>query len=129
MNILDNEIVLGDGHGDIVDIHLLEGIPPEKGNAHIAGDRNDRDGIHVGRRDTGNQIRGARSGRREAHADFPRSPGVAVSRMGSALFVGGQDMPDLLVPVQLIINIQDRSARIAENGIHALLLQTFNQNL
>ena len=35
----------------------------------------------------------------------------------------------ICMPVKLVVNIQNRSAGIPENGIHALLLQTFNQDL
>ena len=35
----------------------------------------------------------------------------------------------ICMPVKLVVNIQNRSAGIPENGIHALLLQAFNQDL
>ena len=49
--------------------------------------------------------------------------------MGSTLLVGGQDVVVFRMTVKLIIDIQNRSPRIAEHGVHALLLQALNNNL
>jgi hypothetical protein len=44
--------------------------------------------------------------------------------------MGGQHVTDLVtVFVKFIVDIQNRSARIAEHGINALFLQAFDENL
>ena len=130
IHILYDAVVLRNRDRDPGDIDLLKGILAQQGNAHIAGDRNQRHGIHVCRGNPGDKVGCTRAGGRKAYAHPSGCPRVSVRRMGSALFMGGQDMADLmLVAVQLIIHIQDRAARITENGIHSLFLQTLDQYL
>ena len=49
--------------------------------------------------------------------------------MAGSLLMGRQEMTDLTVSVQFVIDIQDRTARITEDGINSLLFQAFNQDL
>ena len=57
----------------------------------------------------------------------PQSQG---SGMGSALLMGRENVPELsLIVVQLIVNIQDGAAGIAEDGIHLLLQQALDEYL
>ena len=64
------------------------------------------------------------------YAGAAGSTRVAVGRMGSALFVGGDDVFDaVLIPVQLVVQIQHSAAGVAEQRIDALLHQHFTENL
>ena len=76
-------------------------------------------------------ISAARPGaRRETDPDPSRGARIAVCRVRRALHLTGQNMAYLaLMPVQRIVNIQNRISRITEHGINALLLQTFHYNL
>jgi hypothetical protein len=50
--------------------------------------------------------------------------------MGGTLLVGGEDMPDfVLIVIQLVIEVQDGTAGIAENGVHLLLQQALHDGL
>src|SRR5699024_9698494 len=96
---------------------------------YVGGDGHDRNRIHISRGDPCHKVRGSRTGSSEADAYFPGSPRVSVRRMGRALFMGSQDMIDLiLIFIQSVVHVQDGSARITEDGVHALFFQTFYNN-
>ena len=121
--------MLGDGHRHAGDIRLLKGIRAHQALRHVAGDEDDRRGIHVRRRNRRDQVRRAGAAGGDAHARLAAGARVAVRRMTGVLLVGGQYMPNPILPlVQLIVNRQNRAAGEAEHGSNALLNQTFNQN-
>ena len=120
--------VLGDGHGDAGDVHLLKGVAADQVAPDVAGDEDDGRRIHIGGGDARGQVGAAGAGGGKAHAHLARAAGITVSGMGRALFVGGQDVTDaVLIVVQLVIQIYDAAAGVAENGIHPLLQQAFHQ--
>ena len=122
-------VVLGDGHRHAGDIRLLKGIRAHQALRHVAGDEDDRRGIHVRRRNRRDQIRRAGAAGSDAHARLAAGARVAVRRVTGVLLVGGQHMPNPILPlVQLVVNRQNRAAGKAEHGSNALLNQTFNQN-
>ena len=62
--------------------------------------------------------------------DVAKHTPIAVGRVGRALLVGCEDVGDFVVViVERVVHVQDRSAGIAEHGIHALLEQTLEQDL
>ena len=129
-DILYNIPMLCDRHGYTCNIYLLEGILSKERKIYITGDCYHRYRIHVGRCNTGYKIGCTRSAGCQADTDLAGSPGIPVCRMGCALFMGGQNMSDLItVFIQSIIYIQDRTARITENSIYFLLLQAGNYDL
>ena len=130
LHVLDDKAVLGDGEGDPGDVDLLEGILPEQRQADVAGDRDERDRIHMSGGDAGDQVGRAGSAGSEADAHLSGGAGVPVRGVGSALFVAGQDMMDLvLMLVERVIDVQDRPARITEDSVDSLLLQAFDHDL
>ena len=80
---------LGDGHGDAGDVHLLEGVLAQQRLRHVAGDEDDRGGVHVGGGDAGGEICGTGAAGGKAHAHLSGGAGVAVGGVGRPLFVGG----------------------------------------
>ena len=130
LHIAHNEIVLGDRHGDAGDIDLLEGVSADEARADVAGDGDHRDGVHISRCDAGDEVGRARAARCEAHADLAGGTGIAVRRMSRALFMCRQNvMNAVAVFIKCVVDIEDRTARVAENGVNALLYERVNQNL
>ena len=124
------EIVLGDGHGDALDVGLLEGIPAQLGGGHVAGESHHGHAVHVGGGDAGDQIGGAGAAGGQHHAGAAGGSGVAVRRVAGALLVGGEDVTHTVrIAVQLIVQIQHGAAGIAEDGVHPLLHQHLHENL
>ena len=118
--------VFCDRHCNTCNVYLLETVFPEKRYSHVTRNRNDRNGVHICRCDTCHKVRGTRTAGRQTDAHLACSPRIAVCRMGCSLLMGCQNMPDLIAMfVQFIVHIEDRSARISEDGVHPLLFQAF----
>jgi hypothetical protein len=62
---------------------------------HLAGDRHQRDRVHVGVGDGGNEVGGPGAAGGHAHAHLAGGAGVALGGKGAALLVAGQDRADL----------------------------------
>ena len=121
---------LGDGHGNAGDVHLLEGVAADQVLGHVAGDEDHGGRVHIGRADAGGQVGRARAGGGQAHAHLAGGAGVTVCCVGSALLVGGQDVGDpISVLIQLIVDVQDGAAGIAEHEVDSLLQKAFHQDL
>ena len=125
---LHEVVVLRDRCRDATDVRLLEGILADVGIADLPRDTDERDRIHVRRRDARHEVRAAGAGRRQAHADLARRTRIAVRRMSRSLLVTHEDMGKLL-RVNRIIEVKHRAARIAENNAHTLLAQTLQNRL
>ena len=125
-DILDNIAVFRYRHYDSGNVHFLERILSEKSLSYVCRDRHYRNGVHISCCDSCYQIRSPRAGGSHADAYLSGGPGISVRRMGSALLMGGQNVGDLIpVFIKSVIYVQDRAARIPENGVHSLLFQTF----
>ena len=129
LDVLDDEVVLGDGHRDAGDVDLLEGVAPEHIQPDVPRDGDDGDGIHERGRDAGDEVGGAGAARREDDADAPRDAGIAVCRVCRALFVRGDDVTDGAVAVERVVNIEHGAARIAENRVNALFFEAVDEDL
>ena len=120
----------GNRHSDAGNVHLLKGVLPQRLLRHIAGDEHNGRRVHIGGGNPGDQICGARAAGSETDPHFPGGTGIAVGGVSSPLLMGGQDMVDpILIVIQLIIEIQDRSTWISENSVHLLLQQTLHDGL
>ena len=87
LDILYDVSVLCYRHGDTRDINLLERILSQKRQGYVAGDRNERDTVHICGCNTGNEIGRAGTAGRQTDSDFTGCSCIAVSGMGSTLFV------------------------------------------
>src|SRR6185369_10794149 len=69
LDVPDQEVVLGAGAGDADDVRLLKGIISYQRRGDLTGDDHERDGVHVGRGDTGDGVGGAGTGGGDGHPD------------------------------------------------------------
>ena len=126
-NLLNKGVVLGNRHGNI---HFLEAIPSNQRVRNIASDGNQRNGVQISRCDTSDQIGCTWAGSCDDNANFSGCSGVAVCCVGSTLFMCGNNMMNAIAcKVQSIIDVDDLTARITENGCRTLFNQCFNDNL
>ena len=124
INGADKEIVLGDGQGHAGNIDFLETIGADDGSGHVAGNGNQRDGIDVSGGNAGDQVGGTGAGGGDTDADLTGGSCVAVSGVGSALFMGSKDVFQFpLIFVQGIVDIDDLTTGVAKDHVGAL----FNQ--
>ena len=84
-----------DRHDHSCNIHLLETVFSQKGQANVAGNSYKGDRIHVGCGDAGDQIGSPRSAGSHTHSYLSCRTGVTVRRMGCSLLMGSQHMMDL----------------------------------
>ena len=75
--------------------HLLERIGADQLAADLAGDADDRRGIHHRGGDAGDHVGGAGTGCRDGHADAAARARIAVGHVRGALLVANQDVVDV----------------------------------
>ena len=120
------EVVLHDRHGHAEHVQFLEGVGAHQRRADLAGDADHRHRIEHRIGDAGNQVRGARSGGRDADADAAAGARIAVRRERGALLVPHQHVFEGR-SVQGIVEGHDRAAGIPEQRIHAFREQRLHQ--
>ena len=109
-------------NGNIDNVNLLKAVASELVEVDVGGNGNKRNAVDIRGGKSGNNVgrAGARGG--EHHAGLAGRTRVAVRRVRSALFVGGQNMLDFVaVLVERVVGIERRAAGIAEYGVNALL--------
>ena len=127
-DIAHQEIMLGAGTRDARDVAFLESVVADEPCGHLPGENHQRNGIHVGRGNAGDGVGGAGTGGDQANADLAGRAGVAVGGVHRSLLVPDQNMFEIAF-IELIVNIQNCSARIAENDLHLFFFQHFQENL
>ena len=120
VRVPDEVVVLGHRQGDAVDVDLLEGVLADQRGGHVAGDRDHRDRVELGRADARDEVRRAGAGGAHADADLAGRAGVAVGGVGAALLVADEDVAELGVVAEDVVEGQDDAAGIAEEHVHAL---------
>ena len=126
----DKVVMLGDGQRNTRDINLLEGVGTDLCAENVTRDGQHGNAVQVRRRNTGNQVCRAGTGGGKHNADLTRSARVAVSGVCRALLVRRQDVLDLvLIFIQRIVNVNDLTAGITEDGLAFLLDQCSDQNV
>ena len=124
VGFLDLEVVFRDRHRDVEDVRLLECIAPQERCVDLPRDGDDRDRVHEGRREPRDEIRRTGARCRDADADLARCTRVAVGRMRGILLMCHEDFPDVRVLIECVVKRQDHAARITENRVDSLLLET-----
>ncbi len=122
-------MVLGDGPAHLDDGRFLEGVGADDGGADLAGDGDERDGIHLGVGEAGDEVGGAGSAGGHAHADLAGAAGVALGREAAALLVPRQDgaQPRLNVR-QGLVDRHAGAAGIGEDDLDPVIQQALNQD-
>ena len=118
LNLFYQIVMLGNRGCNTGDIRFLKRIPANGPGCHLCTENNQRNRIHVGRRDTCNHVAYTWSGRCEADAGTPCGTRISVCRVYSALLMSGQDVPGIFRLIHFIIQRQDHAAGIAEYHIY-----------
>ncbi len=127
VGIFDQIVVLRHRHRDPGDVRLLERIVPEEAGGHLTGERHDRNGVHIRRRDPCNQVARAGAGGGKAYAYAAACTRVPVGRVRRCLLMPYQNMPDRRI-VEFIVDRQHYATGVAEYGVHPFTLQRVNQS-
>ena len=115
----DQVVVLRDRQRHARDVGLLEGVGADERARHLAGDADQRRGVHHGRGDARHHVGGAGAGGGHRHAHAAAGAREAVGHVHGALLVPRQDVVDGVVRHR-VVDGQDRAARIPEHVGDAL---------
>ena len=92
--VLDEVVVLGDRPADLDHGRFLEGVGADDVRGDLAGDRDDRQRVHLGVGETGDEVQGTRARSRHDDARLAAGSGVALGGEDAPLLVPRQDRPD-----------------------------------
>ena len=111
---------------DAGNIYFLKAVSGQQIVGNIAGNSDHGDRIHISGGNTGDKVSSTGAGSGNDYAASAGSTGIAVSGMGSTLFMCRKNVGDpVTVLVECIVDVEDSTARITEYGVNAL----FNQAL
>jgi len=128
IDLVDEEIVFGDRAGDAEHIRFLKGVVADQAGRDLAGYGHQRNGVHIGGCQSGDQIGGAGAGGRHTDPDLARGAGEAVGGMRSPLLMAGE-IEGHPRRIECIKDVDHHTARISEEGAHTLLLQGVDDHL
>ena len=126
--VLHQPVVFRAGAGDAHGIGFLKAVGADHEGGHLAGEDDQRDGIHqrVHKARHGIGRPGARG--HQNHAGLAGRPRIAFGHMDCALFVADEDVADVVLLEDLVIDRQHRPAGIAEDDIDPLILEGLNHH-
>src|SRR5690606_582563 len=114
-------VVLRDRHGDAGNVRLLEGVLSEREGTHLAGDGHQRGAVHPGVGDRRDQVRRARTARRDADTDLSTGAGITLGGVPGSLLMAAEYVMELtLVIGERVVEGHDRPAGNAEDQVDAL---------
>ncbi|SPE35177.1 hypothetical protein SBBP1_80011 [Burkholderiales bacterium] len=128
-HVLDQEIVLHAGTRNADRVAFLEGVLPDRVRRNLAGNDHQRDRIHVGGGNASDRIGDPRTARHQRHTDLVARPRIGVGRVHRRLLVPHQDVLEVVLLEYLVVDVQDRAARVAEDVAHVLFLQAADHDL
>ena len=120
VGVADQVVVLRHRQRDAGDVDLLERVLADERPGDVAGDRDHRHRVQLRGGDAGDEVGGTGAAGAHAHADLAAGTGVAVGRVGAALLVPDEDVPDLGVVAEDVVDRQDDAARVGEERVGAL---------
>jgi hypothetical protein len=126
-DVLDEVVVLGAGAGDAEGIGFLECVASDQLGVDLSCECDDRDRIHHGVNEAGDEVGGARSGGGTADADASGGTRVAGGGERGVLLMPYEDMTDRVI-VDGIIERESDSSRVAEEAIDAFANEAFQQH-
>src|SRR5262249_9632884 len=116
--LLNKVVVLGGRSGDAEGVGFLESVAADELGRDLAGEGDDRDGVHHGVHQPGGEVGGAGSGGGAADADLAGGARVALRGERGIFLVADQHMADVVV-VHGVIEGEGDAAGISEDAFHA----------
>ena len=127
-DVLHEVVVLRHPHGDAGRVDLLEGVRADRAGGDLAGDDDERDGVHVGVGEWRDDVRRARAARDDGDARPAGRVGVTLGRVSGALLVADVNVPDRRIEDR-VVDGKDGAPREAEGDLDALCLEALDQGL
>src|SRR5208337_4236208 len=117
--VLYQEVMFGTGARYAERIRFLKRIAADQFGGNLAGERDNRDRVHHGVDESGDEVRSAGTGRRATDAHSSSGARIAFRGETSVLFVPHQNMPDLVI-IHRIVQRERDAAGVSENAIDVL---------
>ena len=128
--VLHQVMVLGDRPADLDHRRFLERVGADDVGRDLAGDRDDRQRVHLGVGQAGDEVQGPGAGGGHHDAGLAGDAGVALGGEDPPLLVAGQDRPDLVaVAGQRLVHRHARPARVGEDDLDAVPDQGLDQDV
>ena len=128
--VLHQVMVLGDRPRDLDHRRFLKRIGADDVPWDLAGDGNQRNRIHLGVGQAGDEIEGARARSRHHHAGLAAGAGITLGREDAPLLVAGQNRPNpVAVPRQRLVHGHARAPGIRKDDLDAVPRQRLDQNV
>lgn len=129
VDVLDQEIVLCAGAGDADRIAFLKSVRSDQTCRHLAGEADERNGVHKGILQRRDRICNARSRCHQHDANSSCRAGIAFGGVSGPLLMAHQEMFDVLLLEDFVIDRQHRCAGITENVFDAVVAQRLQNDL
>ena len=126
--VLDEEVVLGRRARDPDIVRFLERVVADQVRRHLAGEGNERDGVHEGVLERRHQVGRGRPRGDEAYSRLARGAGIALGGMTRRRLLANEDVADPFEVVQHVVDRQHGPSGEAEDEIHTLTLQRLEQD-
>ena len=125
---------LRDGLCHTYEVYLLKGIRSQRANSHLPSNHHHRRRVKHGISDTCQGIGSTRATGHQGNPHLTTHSGIALSSMGSCLFVTHQNVVETLllasrIVEQRIIDGHNAAARVSENSLYPFSLQRPHQRL
>ncbi len=121
--------MLRDRQRDAGNVGLLKSVVTNQLAAHLASDTYDRRGIHHCGSNARDEVGRARPRGGNSNSHSAASASVAIGHVSRALFVTHQHVVNFGIFAKRVVGGQNRSARIAEDVLHAFPHKAFPDNL
>src|SRR5262249_39564623 len=126
--VLDEEVVLGRRAGDAHVVRFLERVVADEMGRHLSREGHEGNGVHERVLQSRHEVGGRGPGGDEADPRLARGPRVALRCMPRRRLLAYEDVAQALEVVQDVVDRQYGPAGQAEDGVHALTLQTLEQD-
>ena len=124
----DELVVLGARARDADGVALLEGVGADRRGAHLAGDADHRDRVHVGVHQRRDEVRRGRARCDHGDAGAAGDVGVPLGHVAGALLVTHEHVADRRLE-QRVVGRQDAAAGQAEHHVDLLHLECLDESL
>src|SRR6185437_10692967 len=122
-------VMFRDREGDAGDVGFLKSVGAKELAADLAGDANDRRGVHRRRGNASYHVRRAGTRGRHRYTNSSAGARVSISHVCSALLVANQHMMNLRILAQSVVRRKDCAAGISEDVFYIFGDQAFPNNL
>jgi hypothetical protein len=128
VDFLHQIVILAAGPRDAHDIRLLESIIADEHGGHLPAKDHEGNGVHGGGGDSRHRVGGSGTRGHQGHTGLAACPGVSVRRVHRTLFVPGEDELNVLLVIEMVEDVEDHAARVAEDVLHALPFQALKKD-